>query len=231
MQHRKHLRFALAGAALLCLSRPGAAGDAPANAQRPPTVVSTPQDSVDDGGQGPAVLEQWHGDGSTRGSVDQVLKRLEGDKRNAVTRVSTCYPNGVTHTSETSVTSGLPGKRLLYDGRREWGQDGTLQSAFRQVDTLNDAGVQVKGVRSTQSFAAGRLSGEQREVWDPDFRGWLVSYSSVLAYYPNGDLQRREVRVPPANLRTREDWGPLLAHGRAKKTLHWDSATDAWAGK
>jgi len=191
----------------------------------PLRTVYTPNPTNDeDSPEQAGVLEQWNESGTTRSSMDQVVKNLEGPKENHAVQKIGRYADGSKASQETTITSSLPGKRLLYAGIDHWTRSGKLKSTSRQVDTLDPNGVEIKGERKTVIFRHERVISEKQEKWDPDFHGWLETYDRTTLYYDNGDLKQRITMRPPENTKTKEAWG---SHGE-KTSQKWNEKKQIW---
>ena len=88
--------------------------------------------------------------------------------------------------------------------------------------------MRVKGSRDTQDLEHGRTVDETVETWNQSMKSWLVTRSSTVTYYPDGDMKERITENIKANRKSDEFWGPKGPMGRVKTVRHWDAAAKAW---
>ncbi|HTA16584.1 MAG TPA: hypothetical protein VK786_02430 [bacterium] len=138
------------------------------------------------------------------------------------------YQDGSKSEQVTRVLSPFPGSPPLNVLTDQWNRGGELVLSQREIDKLDDSGVRIKGSRDTQDYEHGRTVEETVESWNPSMKSWLVTRSSTVSYYPDGDMKERITENIKANRKSDERWGPKGPAGRVKTVRHWDAARQAW---
>jgi hypothetical protein len=128
----------------------------------------------------------------------------------------------------TRVLSAFPGSPPLNVRTDRWNRAGELVYTQREIDKLDDSGARVIGSRDTQDLEHGRTVDETVETWNQSMKSWLVTRSSTVTYYPDGDMKERITENIKANRKSDERWGPKGPMGRVKTVRHWDAAAKAW---
>jgi len=138
------------------------------------------------------------------------------------------YGDGSNSEQVTRVLSPFPGSPPLNVRTDRWNRAGEMVFSEREIDGLDDSGVRIKGNRVTRNLVHGRTVKETVETWNPSMKSWLVTRSSSVTYYPDGDMKERITENIKANRKADERWGPKGPMGRVRTVRHWDAATKDW---
>ncbi len=151
----------------------------------------------------------------------------ESNSENRVARRTSYYPSGK-KAAQTFTVVELATDKTLYLGKRDWIENGDLDSSYVRDDIFNEKGHPKRGWVNERHFRKGRLVMDVKRNYYPETGDWLVLYRQTLSYFDDGDLQERITENPPSK-KTWETWGPKEGGAARKLTLKkWNAAGKNW---
>ena len=131
----------------------------------------------------------------------------------------TSYHDGGGKDSQTVKVTAKDSGKVLYQGKKDWNENGKLTYAYEEDATFAADGSQEKGWIKEQKFDDnGRLTKEIKKKYKEAEKSWDNVYEQELEYYENGDLKTRVTDDKDGDGKVRESWGAKKGMTGRKKT-------------